>query len=89
MQDNEIYQDLLRRAQYAIRSRSRDLVYQTYGEAKMAMRLGAITLLQFLALNYLLVCKGLNDPAHCPLDRGPEDLPGDPNAVTREEAHNG
>lgn len=79
--DNEIYQYLLRRAQYAIRSRSRDLVYQTYGEAKMAWKLGAITPAQCRELNDLLVRRGLNDPAHCPLDRGPEDI--------TEEAHNG
>ena len=55
-------------ARYALASHSRDLVYQTYGAAKMAWQLGAIDNEQFARLNEMLVVKGLNDPAHCHLE---------------------
>ena len=57
-----------KRAQYALNSHSRDLVYETYGAAKMARQLQAITALQFDRLNEMLVVKGLNDPGHCHLE---------------------
>ena len=63
-----IFYQLEKDAQYALNSHSRDLVYQTYGAAKMAWQLGAITKLQFSRLNKMLVVKGLNAPAHCYLE---------------------
>lgn len=63
-----IFYQLEREALYALHSYSRDLVYQTYGAAKMARQLGAITAPQFDRLNDMLVVKGLNDPAHCYLE---------------------
>ena len=63
-----VFYQLEKRAQYALNSRSRDLVYETYGAAKMARQLQAITALQFDRLNEILVVKGLNDPGHCRLE---------------------
>ena len=63
-----IFYQLEKDAQYALNSHSRNLVYQTYGAAKMARQLDAITALQFDRLNEMLVVKGLNDPAHCYLE---------------------
>ena len=42
-----VFYQLEKRAQYALNSHSRDLVYETYGAAKMARQLQAITALQF------------------------------------------
>lgn len=60
---NALFARLERESKYALRSHSRNLMYQTYGAAKMAYELGAITKPQFLRLNEILVVKGLNDPA--------------------------
>ena len=57
-----IYDNLLKKAQYALKSESRDLVYEIYGMAKMASELNAITHEQFMALNEMLVRNGLNNP---------------------------
>lgn len=62
-----VYQDLLKKAQYAIASLSRDLVYETYGMAKMAYQLDAINKGEFYELNRILVRDGLNNYANCPL----------------------
>lgn len=59
---NEIYNDLMREAEYALRSKSRDLVYLTYGKALMAWKLRAIGKTQFSILNTLLIRHGLNNP---------------------------
>lgn len=50
-------------AKYALKSHSRDLVYQTYGAAMMAYNLGAINRDQFYLLNDALVVNGLNNPS--------------------------
>ena len=63
-----VFYQLEKRAQYVLNSHSRDLVYETYGAAKMALQLQAITALQFDRLNEMLVVKGLNDPGHCHLE---------------------
>ena len=55
-----VFYQLEKRAQYALNSHSRDLVYETYGAAKMAR--------QFDRLNEMLVVNGLNDPGHCHLE---------------------
>ena len=60
MEQQNVYAYLSQRAVYAIRSRSRDLVYQTYGEACMAAKLGAITKGQFYDLNTQLVHDTMN-----------------------------
>ena len=63
-----VFYQLEKRAQYALNSHSRDLVYETYGAAKMARQLQAITALQFDRQNEMLVVNGLNDPGHCHLE---------------------
>ena len=68
MDQNVLFARLEREAKYALNSHSRNLVYQTYGAAKMAWELGAITKPQFYLLNDLLVVHGLNDPGHCYLE---------------------
>lgn len=68
MPNNVLFSQLERDSKYALSSHSRDLVYQTYGAAKMAYQLQAITKSQFGLLNDMLVVKGLNDPGHCYLE---------------------
>lgn len=57
------FEMLKKEAGYARASRSRDLMYEAYGRAKMACELDAITWEQFLELNTLLVVEGINRPA--------------------------
>lgn len=45
-----IFENLLRKAEYALNSKSLVLTYETFGAAKMAYELGAITKEQFLSL---------------------------------------
>lgn len=68
MDQNTLFARLEREAKYALNSHSRNLVYQTFGAAKMAFELEAITKPQFYLLNDMLVVHGLNDPAHCYLE---------------------
>ena len=68
MDQNTLFARLERDAKYALNSHSRDLVHETYGAAKMARYLDAITKPQFDRLNDMLVVKGLNDPGHCYLE---------------------
>ena len=68
MDQNVLFYRLKREAKYALNSHSRNLVYQTYGAAKMARELDAITKPQFDLLNEMLVVHGLNDPGHCYLE---------------------
>lgn len=58
----EIFDDLIVRANYAINSRSRDLVFETYGMCKMARKMNAITLEQFMQLNTMLIKNSVNNP---------------------------
>lgn len=60
MKEN-LFEELKRKAQYALNSLSRDLVYETYGMAKMAVNLNAITYDEFMVLNTMLVRNGLNN----------------------------
>lgn len=62
-----IYEQLIKEANYALKSRSYNLVYQTYGKALMAWKLGAINKSEFYTLNDMLVKHGLNDPANSKL----------------------
>ena len=63
-----IMKELHREADYALKSHSRDLVYQTYGKALMAHDLGAISFRQFKELNQKLVVDGLNNYAKSKLE---------------------
>lgn len=56
-----VYERLLKDARYALNSLSRDLVYETFGAAKMARNLEAITHDEFMTLNDLLIRDGLNN----------------------------
>ena len=56
-----LFETLNKRADYAINSKSRSLVYQTYGECLMAKELGAISLNEYLALNTRLVRNTMNN----------------------------
>lgn len=67
-EDNETFHALVKKAEYALNSHSRDLVNETYGMAKMARVLEAITADEFMHLNTMLIRNGLNNPAGCPLD---------------------
>ena len=66
--EDSIFNALKKRADYAINSENRDLVCETYGAAKMALSIGAISKEEFFELNEQLIVKGLNDPTHCRLD---------------------
>lgn len=52
---NNIFEELKKQALYAQRSFSGNLLYETYGEAKMAFNLGVITHEEFMAINTLTV----------------------------------
>lgn len=56
------YNTLLKATKYALTSHSKDLVFETYGMAKMAFKLGAITKEQFFELNDMLIRNGINNP---------------------------
>lgn len=56
-----LFETLNMRANYAINSKSKSLVYQTYGECLMASELGAITANEFTALNTRLVKNTMNN----------------------------
>lgn len=59
----DIFDYLMGRAEYAIKSKSLALTHETYGQAKMARKLLAITKEQFWELNKILVRNGINNPA--------------------------
>lgn len=50
-----VMEQLEREAGYAQRSRSRDLLIETYGKAKMARQLEAITHQEFMKINHMTV----------------------------------
>ena len=56
-----VFEELERNANFARKGYSRDLVYETYGMAKMAYKLGAITWDQFKVLNTILIVEGINN----------------------------
>lgn len=58
---NKMSEELMRDARYAQNSNSLDLVYETYGKAKMARRFHAITMIQFSQLNDVLVRGCINN----------------------------
>ena len=63
MELSEIMQRLVREANYAIASKSRNLVYQAYGKAQGYYECKAITWEDFLVLNTILVHDTLNSRA--------------------------
>lgn len=59
---NHLFDNLKKESTYALQSKSRDLVYETYGSAKMACALGVISKDQFMEINYMLIKEGINNP---------------------------
>lgn len=59
--EQSMMEQLKHAAEYAINSKSRELVYETYGAAKMAWACEAISKEEFYQLNDLLVVKTLNN----------------------------
>lgn len=57
-----IFEELLKKAEYALNSKSLTLAYQTYGEACMARQLEAISYDEYLKLNEMLIYNGVNNP---------------------------
>ena len=53
--DETIMEQLVREAQYAQRSLSRELLMETYGRAEMARQLKAISFIEFMKINNLTV----------------------------------
>lgn len=66
--NERLMKDLHYEADYALKSHSRNLVYQAYGKALMACDLGAISYKQFKELNQKLVVDGLNNYAKAKLE---------------------
>ena len=66
--NERLMKDLHYEADYALKSHSRNLVYQAYGKALMACDLGAISFRQFKELNQKLVVDGLNNYAKSKLE---------------------
>jgi len=52
---NQILEQLKKVAQYAQRSFSTTLLYETYGKAQMAKQLGALTFDEFMEINHMTV----------------------------------
>lgn len=59
----DIFDYLMGRAEYAIKIKSLALTHETYGQAKMARKLLAITKKQFFELSKVLLRDGVNNPA--------------------------
>ncbi len=59
---NHLFDNLKKESTYALQSKSRDLVYETYGSAKMACALGVISKDQFMEINHMLIKEGINNP---------------------------
>ena len=53
------------KAEYALRSHSRDLLHEAYGMAKWARLMGGIDKYEFDELNQLIVVLGMNNPQKC------------------------
>lgn len=60
--ERNIFEELLKKAEYALNSKSLVLVYRTYGEARMARQLGAISDNEYSELNEMLIRNGVNNP---------------------------
>ncbi|WP_295363665.1 hypothetical protein [uncultured Pseudoramibacter sp.] len=64
MKEFDAYRDLIERTKYAINSDNRDIVYEVYGEARMALQLGAISFDQYFKINAVLIRCYLNGGAN-------------------------
>ena len=53
------------KAEYALRSRDCNLLYEAYGMAKMAYNAEVINKEEFYELNDLIVAHGMNNPQWC------------------------
>ena len=53
--ENKVLEQLKKEALYAQRSFSKELLYQTYGKAAMALQLEALTLSEFMEINQMTV----------------------------------
>lgn len=53
MNRETVMEQLLREAAYGQRALSRDLLVETYGKAKMAFQLAAITYDEFMRINHM------------------------------------
>lgn len=58
----DIYSEILKNAEYALASKSRDLVYKTLGMAEIARLLRAISIEQYAEFREMLIKNGLNNP---------------------------
>ena len=57
----QLYEKLAKDIEYAKRSKSRELLYETYGALKMAYNLGEISYPEFAELNIKAVREGINN----------------------------
>lgn len=62
------------KAEYALRSHDKALLYEAHGMAKMAFNVEVINKKEFYELNDLIVVHGLNNPQWCRENYG--GLPG-------------
>ena len=60
-----MFEILLKRAEYAKKTVfPRESLYEVYGQAKMALELGAITEAEFTVLNTAIAKNGINNPVY-------------------------
>ena len=57
-----MFEDLKKRATYALISKNRDLVMEAYGMAKFALATKFINYQEFWVLNEMLIRDGINNP---------------------------
>lgn len=62
-----MFENLVKKAEYALNNLSRDLVFEVYGMAKMARELDVITQQEFMLLNHMLIYNGVNNYRNCKL----------------------
>lgn len=59
---NNLFENLKKESFYALESKCRDIVFETFGSAKMAFMLGAISHDQFKEIMHMLISEGINNP---------------------------
>lgn len=62
-----MFENLVKKAEYALNNLSRDLVFEVYGMAKIARELDVITQHEFMILNHMLIYDGVNNYRNCKL----------------------
>lgn len=55
MKKESVMDQLIREAEYAQRSLSRDLLFEIYGKAKMACQLNVITHEEYMQINHMTI----------------------------------